>query len=103
MPLDGMYFDSNQFFGNLQRTQGGGRALAPVQEDMDRADAVSSRPVEGRDARFAAGVDEGGTAASASTANASAAAAFAGVGMGRGVKVGGGIRASRGKLQGHNN
>jgi hypothetical protein len=25
------------------------------------------------------------------------------VGMGRGVKVGGGIRASRGKLQGHNN
>ena len=97
-----MYFDSNQFFGNMQRTQGGGRALAPVQDYVDVLDAVSSRPVVGGDTHLTDGVEEGSTAASTSTANAAAVAAFAGVGIGRGVKVGGGMRASRGKLHGHN-
>lgn len=97
MPLDGMYFDSNQFFGNMQRTQGGGRALAPVQED-DEMNAGSTRPVGDRSARLAA-IREGDTVDSGPSPNVASASTLVGVGMGgRGVRVGGGIRAGRGKL-----
>ena len=104
VPLDGMYFEPNQFFGNLQRTQGGGRALAPVQdEEVSRPDVVSSRHFGGRNARSTAISEEdvSDAAVSTTTANAAAAAAFAGVGAG-GRNVGGGVRAGRRKLQGNN-
>jgi hypothetical protein len=83
VPLDGLYFDSGQFFGNVQRAQGGGRALAPLQEEEE--------------------VSGGHGAATHSSAKMEAAAAVAadslvGVGMGgRGVRVGRGMTASKGK------
>jgi hypothetical protein len=96
VPLDGMYFDSNQFFGNMQRTQGGGRALAPVQDD--EMNAGSTRPEGDRSARMTA-IREVDTVDSGSSPKVAAASTLVGVGMGgRGVRVGGGIRADRGKL-----
>jgi hypothetical protein len=86
VPLDGMYFDPGQFFGSVQRTQGGGRALAPLQEEEGR----------GLDATERASATTEGAAASAGAA--AAADMLVGVGMGgRGVRVGGGMKGSRGK------
>jgi hypothetical protein len=81
--MDGMYFDSSQFFGSAQRAQGGGRALAPLPEEEVRGlDGTPTEQAEGRrKAHASAGVDD-----------------LVGVGLGgRGVRVGGGMKASRGK------
>jgi hypothetical protein len=97
VPLDGMYFDAGQFLDNLQRTQGGGRSLAPVQEEEGNAPAAApSQPNGAKKTRLAARVDRGDAAAPAAPAAKAGAAALVGVGMGgRGVRVGGEMRSGR--------
>jgi hypothetical protein len=94
-----MYFDAGQFLGNLQRTQGGGRALAPVQEEEGNAPAAApSQPNGAKKTRLAARVDRGDAAPAPAPAPAAkvGAAALVGVGMGgRGVRVGGEMRSGR--------
>ena len=104
VPLDGMYFDAGQFLDNLQRTQGGGRSLAPVQEEEGNAPAAApSQPNGAKKTRLAARVDRGDAPApdpdpapAPAPAAKAGAAALVGVGMGgRGVRVGGEMRSGR--------
>jgi hypothetical protein len=86
VPLEGMYFDSSQFLENVQRTKGGGRSLAPVQEEEGEASiaALSQQDmVKVKKPRSSARADR-------APAGEAGAAALVGVGVGgRSVRVGG--------------
>ncbi len=98
VPLDGMYFDSSQFLENVQRTRGGGRSLAPVQEEEGRQEEEGEASIAAPSQQDVMKVKKPRSNARVDRAPAAAAgaAALVGVGVGgRGVRVGGEMSSGR--------
>ena len=99
VPLDGMFFASDQFYENLHRAQGGRRAMAASDGEGNEAVAQLSIQQGEANARLSARSDRVSASdieAGLSVADGAAAAALVGIGVGgRGVRVGSGLRDKR--------